>query len=100
MATTILRLPSVLRERGRSRSAHYLDIQLGLFTAPVPLGPRAVGWPDYEVDAINSARIAGCSDAEIRALVRQLLARRKLLLPSVVRDSVPVTRDDEVAKND
>lgn len=77
MATTILRLPAVLHERGRSRSAHYLDIQQGLFTQPVLIGQRAVGWPDGEVAAINAARIAGKSDKEIRALVKKLQAARK-----------------------
>lgn len=77
MTTTILRLPTVLRERGRSRSAHYLDIQQGLFTHPVSIGARAVGWPEPEVATLNSARIAGKSDAEIRALVSQLEANRK-----------------------
>lgn len=77
MTHTILRLPVVLRERGRSRSAHYLDIQQGLFTRPVPIGLRAVGWPSGEVAAINAARIAGKSDAEIRALVVKLEAARK-----------------------
>ena len=48
MTTTILRLPAVLRERARSRSAHYLDIQQGLFTHPVQIGLRAVGWPAAE----------------------------------------------------
>lgn len=74
---TILRLPAVLRERGRSRSAHYLDIQQGLFTPPVPIGLRAVGWPANEVAAINAARIAGKSDDEIRAIVVKLEAARK-----------------------
>lgn len=77
MATTILRLPVVLRKRGRSRSAHYLDIQQGLFTRPVQIGLRAVGWPDDEVDALNAARIAGKADAEIRELVAKLEAVRK-----------------------
>lgn len=77
MTHTILRLPVVLRERGRSRSAHYLDIQQGLFTRPVPIGLRAVGWPSGEVAAINAARIAGKSDAEIRALVVKLETARK-----------------------
>lgn len=77
MATTILRLPSVLRERGRSRSAHYLDIQQGLFTHPVQIGLRAVGWPASEVAALNAARIAGKSDAEIRELVARLEVARK-----------------------
>ena len=77
MAYTILRLPAVLEERGRSRSAHYLDIQQGLFTHPVVIGLRAVGWPASEVAAINAARIAGHSVDEIRILVEKLEASRK-----------------------
>ena len=77
MIYTILRVPAVLRERGRSRSAHYLDIQQGLFTRPVPIGMRAVGWPAHEVAALNAARIAGKTDEEIRALVVKLEAARK-----------------------
>ncbi len=77
MVTTILRLPAVLRERGRSRSAHYLDIQQGLFTHPVQIGLRAVGWPADELATLNAARIAGKTDDEIRALVAKLAAARK-----------------------
>ena len=78
MTLTILRLPAVKTETGISRSTHYLRITQGLFTKPVRLGPRAVGWPSCEVEAINAARIAGKSDAEIRALVVKLEAARKL----------------------
>lgn len=77
MSKTILRLPAVLKERGRSRSTHYLDIQQGLFTKPVSIGARAVGWPEHEVATLNEARIAGKSDAEIRALVKKLEVNRK-----------------------
>ncbi len=77
MTHTILRLPAVVRERGRSRSAHYLDIQQGLFTRPVAIGLRAVGWPADEVAALNAARISGKTDDEIRALVVKLEAARK-----------------------
>ena len=73
----ILRLPAVLNARGRSRSSHYLDIKQGLFTRPVPLGARAVGWPEHEVTTLNAARIAGKGDGEIRALVTALAADRK-----------------------
>ncbi len=79
MSQKILRLPVVLSERGRSRSAHYLDIQHGLFTRPVSIGLRAVGWPSNEVTAINAARIAGKTDEEIRSLVEKLEAARKSL---------------------
>lgn len=73
----LLRLPAVLRERARSRSAHYLDIQQGLFTHPVQIGLRAVGWPASEVAALNAARIAGKTEAEIRELVAKLEVARK-----------------------
>ena len=69
MATTILRLPTVKARTGLSRSTIYLRISDGCFCKPISLGARAVGWPDSEVDAINSARIAGKTDEEIRALV-------------------------------
>ena len=78
MATTILRLPTVLRARGRSRSAHSLDITQGLVPPPVPIGSRAVGWPAEELAALNAARIAGKTDDEIRALVARLEAARKV----------------------
>lgn len=77
MGAMILRLPAVLRARGRCRTMHYCDIQQGVFTHPVPIGPRSVGWPDHEVAALNDARISGCSESEIRALVLQLEAARR-----------------------
>ncbi|TCO82993.1 AlpA family transcriptional regulator [Plasticicumulans lactativorans] len=80
MVPLILRLPSVLCARGRSRSAHYADIQQGLFTHPVLIGARAVGWPADEVAALNAARIAGKSDEDIRALVRALEAARMVVV--------------------
>jgi prophage regulatory protein len=43
----------------------------------VSLSGRAVGWPAHEVEAVNTARIAGKPDAEIRALVAQLESARK-----------------------
>ena len=77
MSQFIQRLQSVLHDRGRSRSSHYLDIKQGLFTHPVQIGLRAVGWPSSEVAAINAARIAGKSNEEIRELVAKLEAARK-----------------------
>jgi prophage regulatory protein len=73
----ILRLPEVRALRGRSRSAHYSDIQHDTCTSPVALGARSVGWPASEIAAINGARIAGKSDDEIRDLVAKLHAARK-----------------------
>lgn len=77
MLQTIYRLPTVKSESGLSRSTIYLRIAQGLWTKPVSLGARAVGWPSSEVAAINAARIAGKSDQEIRVLVSKLEASRK-----------------------
>ena len=77
MVNTILRMRTVSRETGKSRSALYGDIAQRLFTKPIRIGSRSVGWPASEVTALNSARIAGRSDAEIRALVRRLETARR-----------------------
>jgi len=77
MPINILRIPAVLKRRGRTRSGHYADIKSGLFVKPVKISARAVGTPDDEVDALNAARIAGKTDEEIRALVAKLEAARK-----------------------
>jgi prophage regulatory protein len=77
MLKTILRLPSVKSESGLSRSTLYLRIAQGLWTKPISLGGRSVGWPASEISTLNTARIAGKSDAEIRALVQTLEADRK-----------------------
>lgn len=73
----ILRMPAVKAETGhRSHASVYNNIRVGLFTKPVLIGQRSVGWPSDEVQAITAARIAGKSDAEIRELVIRLHAKR------------------------
>jgi len=73
----LIRLPQALAATGKTRSPFYADIARGLMTAPVKLSARAVGWPEPEIAAINAARIAGLSEADIRALVQKLHADRK-----------------------
>ena len=76
----ILRLPEVKRVLGhRADASVYNAIRAGLFTNGVAIGQRAKGWPDYEVDAINAARVAGKSESEIRELVKILHAKRSEL---------------------
>ena len=77
MPHTILRLPAVLKRRGKSRSAHYADIKAGLYVKPVKLGLRARGTPEDEVEALNAATIAERPEDEIRALVQKLETARK-----------------------
>ncbi len=77
MSFKIFRLPQVMDECGLARSTVYLRIKQGLLTKPISLGPRCVGWPQAEIEAINAARIAEKSEDEVRARVAELQANRK-----------------------
>ena len=73
----ILRLPEVKRVFGhRADASIYNAIRAGLFPTGVAIGQRAKGWPDFEVNAIAVARIAGQTDPQIRELVKTLQAKR------------------------
>lgn len=73
----ILRMESVKAATGhKSHASIYNAIKEGLFTRPVPIGSRAVGWPDYEVHAICQARIAGWTNVRIRELINDLHTKR------------------------
>jgi len=84
---TIMRRPQVESAMGLARSTIYKMVKLGLFTDPVPIYGRSVGWPLAEVNSINAARIAGKSDREIRDLVEKLhTARKELYTVEMVRE--------------
>ncbi|MCW2957059.1 MAG: prophage regulatory family protein [Thermoleophilia bacterium] len=46
----ILRFPDVVNKTGLSKSAIYGRIRSSEFPVPVPLGPRAVGFVEHEVE--------------------------------------------------
>ncbi|MDE1902118.1 MAG: AlpA family transcriptional regulator [Alphaproteobacteria bacterium] len=50
-ALRILRLPEVITRVGLKRASIYLHVNKGTFPKPIPLGPRAVGWLEHEIDA-------------------------------------------------
>ncbi|QDA56127.1 helix-turn-helix transcriptional regulator [Thermomonas aquatica] len=54
----LLRLPSVKRLCGLSRSEIYRRVAAGTFPAPVKLGERASAWPEHEIAAWCASRIA------------------------------------------
>ena len=75
----ILRKLEARAELGyRSNTSIENAVKAGLITRPVPIGARAVGWPDDEIRTINAARIAGKTDDEIRALVEYLQGQRAI----------------------
>jgi prophage regulatory protein len=79
-----LRRPVVEQATGDSRSTIYRKIQRGVFPSPICTGRDKngdaiqVGWFASEVTAIVQARAAGKSDDEIRQLVVELEAARKI----------------------
>ena len=51
MANSILRLPTVMARTGLSRSSIYLRMNNGTFPKSLPLGARAVGWLESDIEA-------------------------------------------------
>ena len=87
MVYTMLRLPAVTTRTGLSRSTIYARIEEGTIPKPISLGGRAVGWPDFEIDAVNQARLQGKTDTEVRDLVAQLVRARSGSFDSVMEKS-------------
>src|SRR3990172_6534170 len=75
-STTILRLPQVKMKTGLSRATIYAQQEEGIFPPSIPLGARAVGWLEAEVEAVIRARSRGHSDDMIRQLVALLVAEK------------------------
>ena len=58
----IIRLATVQVKTGLKHSAIYERIAAGTFPRAIPLGPKAVGWLEAEVDAWIDDRIAERDD--------------------------------------
>jgi prophage regulatory protein len=54
----IIRLPVVQDKTGLKHSEIYDRIKLGTFPRQVPLGPKAVGWLEHEIDKWIEERAA------------------------------------------
>ena len=79
--SAIWRIKSCKNHSGYPSTASiYNLIRDGLWPKAVSIGPRSVGWPSNEVEAINNYRIAGASDEQIRELVLRLHAKRSGLM--------------------
>ena len=66
--TRFVRLPEVVARTGLSRSTIYVRLAEGCFPQPVPLGARAVGWIESEVDNWIRERIAESRGEASRAV--------------------------------
>ena len=74
--TRLLKLPEVMGRSARKTTSVYARVKRGTMPPPLKRG-RSSFWVEHEVDAVLAAEIAGQSDEELRALVAQLVARRK-----------------------
>lgn len=57
MQESLLRLPTVMARTGLSKSSVYLKTSKGEFPKPIPLGTRAVGWLESDIQAWINQRI-------------------------------------------
>ena len=55
---SILRLPDVIARVGLKRASIYQRMDIGDFPKPIPLGSRAVGWLEHEINAWLQKRMA------------------------------------------
>ena len=60
----ILRRRTVEDRTGLSRSTIYLRMAQGTFPKSIPLGPRAIGWLESEVEAWLQAQVASVRTVE------------------------------------
>lgn len=74
----ILRINEVLQRQGLPKSTFYDKVKSGLMTKPINLGERSRGWPEFEVDEITRAVIAGVNSEKIKQLVCDLTEQRQL----------------------
>jgi prophage regulatory protein len=73
----LLRQPPSGGILGLPPASFYEQIKQGLIPPGIKIGPRRVAWLESEIRAILAARVAGSTDAQIRALVKRLIRARK-----------------------
>lgn len=79
--------PAKYREiLGTNKTGEHRQRHEGLLPPPVQIGPRAKALPEYEVEIIRKARVAGASPDELREIVQRLLAARKSDLNELLKE--------------
>ena len=85
--TIFFALEEVLEYRHRSRSSHFRDIENGLCTKPIYVGPRSVAWLRTELETLRAAVIAGISQDEIKLLVAEIHEDRQRFFKNEMGES-------------
>ena len=76
MAVNMMRQQPAMAKTGERRSTFNSKVNFGLITKPIFISPRVKVWPEHELEAINSAWLAGYNESQIRELVKKLEADR------------------------
>jgi len=77
----ILRLPEVKDKFGfRSDASVFACVKSGVLPQSIAISARSKGWPDFEIEQILCAKIAGKSDDDIKQIVQSQLAYRQTLV--------------------
>jgi prophage regulatory protein len=69
----VLRLNAVKAKTGKSTSGIYADMASGKFPKPIPVGERAVGWLESEIDTWIETCLRKRDAASTRAWQRRRL---------------------------
>ena len=81
---SLIRVKKVEDRTGLKKSMIYDLVGKGELCPPVKIGERAVAWIESEIDAINADRKAGQSNEGIRALVKNLILKRKQIANEIL----------------
>ena len=73
----VIRKPEACNVAGLSNTSLFEQIKAGTFPPTLPLGARAVGFLEHEVQAVLAARSIGKSEDEIRNIVKGLIKQRE-----------------------
>jgi len=73
----LVTMPAIIESGTAGKRSNFLRmVDAGLFTPGIKIG-RSNVWPESEIIALQKALIAGKSQDQIRALVVELVAKRK-----------------------
>jgi predicted DNA-binding transcriptional regulator AlpA len=91
------KMPAVSKKTAEPPSTIYWRVSNGEFVPPIKQGERAAAFILEEVDAVMRARAAGATRDEIKTLVRELVAARKIDAAVVSNIATEVRSADQAA---
>jgi prophage regulatory protein len=81
--TKYLSIKDVCKRLSRGYSSIDNDVIAGLITPPVKIGGKLKFWPQFEIDTLLAARMAGKDNEEVKEIVKSLNGKRQELFNSL-----------------